>query len=215
MSFAIRRRHALTTGALGVALIAGLGATEARENVRPGRPAPDFTVNDTTGKPVSLGSFKGKTVVLEWTNHDCPYVRKHYGTGTMQQLQRDASADGAVWLTVISSARGQQGHVEALEADTLTTERKAAPSAVLLDADGKVGRLFGATTTPHMFVVDKAGTLAYMGAIDDKPSTSPETIKTARPYVREALAALRDGKTVATASTRPYGCSVKYSEPRS
>jgi len=202
--------------AIGLALLALASPVLARDGVRPGQPAPDFTATDTAGKPVTLSSFKGKTVVLEWTNHACPYVGKHYGTGTMQKLQHDAKGDGVVWLTIISSAPGQQGHVEGLEADKLTADRKAAPTAVLLDADGKVGRLYGATTTPHMFVIDKAGTLAYMGAIDDKPSTARETIKTARPYVREALAALRSGQAVAApASTRPYGCSVKYSDARS
>ncbi len=215
MSLALSRLDALSTAAVAGALFLNISVAQARDNVRPGTPAPEFTVTDTSGKPVSLSSFKGKSVVLEWTNHDCPYVRKHYSTGTMQQLQRDASADGVVWLSVISSARGQQGYVEALEAEKLTADRKAAPTAVLLDTNGEVGRLYRATTTPHMFVIDNAGVLAYMGAIDDKPSTSPDTIKTARPYVREALTALRDGKAVATSSTRPYGCSVKYADPRS
>ncbi len=186
------------------------GPVAARDNVQPGKTAPEFTGVDTAGNPVSLASLKGKTVVLEWTNHECPYVGKHYGTGTMQQLQRDAIAKGDVWLTVISSSKGQQGYVEALEADKLTADRKAAPSSVLLDPEGKIGRLYGATTTPHMFVIDKAGTLVYMGGIDDKPSTSRDTIKTARPYVREALDALAADKPIATASTRPYGCSIKY-----
>ena len=185
-------------------------SVSARETLRPGQPAPEFSATDTTGKAVTLSALKGKTVVLEWSNHDCPYVAKHYGTDTMQKLQRDATAKGVVWLTVLSSARGTQGHVEALEADKLTADRKAAPSAVLLDAGGSMGRLYGATTTPHMFVIDQAGRLAYMGAIDDKPSTARDTVKTARPYVREALDALAEGKPVATSSTRPYGCSVKY-----
>lgn len=214
MSFALPRITTLSTAALGAALMLSAGMSQARENLRPGNPAPDFTITDTGGKPVALSSFRGKPVVLEWTNHDCPYVRKHYSTDTMQKLQRDATSDGVIWLTVISSAPGQQGHVHALEADKLTTDRKAAPTAVLLDTDGKVGRLYGATTTPHMYVIDKTGALAYMGGIDDKPSTSVDTIKSARPYVREALAALREGKAVPTASTRPYGCSVKYAEPR-
>lgn len=187
----------------------------AREPVQPGKPAPDFTATDTAGKPVSLAALKGKTVVLEWTNHDCPYVRKHYDTATMQKLQKDATASDVVWLTVISSSKGQQGHVESLEADKLTDDRKATPTAVVLDAEGKVGRLYGASVTPHMFVIDKTGTLAYMGGIDDKPSTNHDTIKSARPYVREALDALAQGKPIVTASTRPYGCSVKYAEPRS
>lgn len=199
----------------GVPLLALLALTfsgfaAARESVQPGKAAPEFTAVDTAGKSVSLAALKGKTVVLEWTNHDCPYVRKHYGTSTMQNLQRDATAKDVVWLTVISSSPGQQGFVEALEADKLTADRKAAPTAVLLDSGGKVGRLYGATTTPHMFVIDKAGTLVYMGGIDDKPTTAPDSVKTARPYVREALDALAEGKPIATASTRPYGCSVKY-----
>ena len=202
-------RHAVAL--LAVATLAVATPALARDAVQPGKPAPQFSAVDTAGKPVSLDAFKGKTVVLEWTNHECPYVAKHYGTGTMQQLQRDATAKGVVWLTVISSSRGQQGHVEGLEADKLTADRNAAPTAVLLDAGGKVGRLYGATTTPHMFVIAKDGTLAYMGGIDDKPSTARDTVKTARPYVREALEALEEGRPVKTASTRPYGCSVKYS----
>lgn len=200
---------------LGPALLAIAALTlsdiaAARDNVQPGKPAPDFTAVDTAGKPVALAALKGKTVVLEWTNHECPYVGKHYGTGTMQKLQRDATAQGVVWLTVISSSKGHQGYVEALEADKLTSDRHAAPTAVLLDPNGKLGRLYGATTTPHMFVIDRAGTLVYMGGIDDKPSTSPGTIKTARAYVREALDALAEDKPIAVASTRPYGCSIKY-----
>ena len=195
---------------LAVVALSVSGSVAARDSVQPGKAAPDFAAVDTAGKPVALSALKGKTVVLEWTNHECPYVRKHYGTGTMQSLQRDATAKDVVWLTVISSSPGQQGYVEALEADKLTADRQAAPSAVLLDSGGKIGRLYGATTTPHMFVIDKAGQLVYMGGIDDKPSTAPDTVKTARPYVREALDALAEGKPIATSSTRPYGCSVKY-----
>jgi peroxiredoxin len=196
---------------LAVAALTYSGLAVARDSVQPGKTAPDFTAVDTAGKPVSLAGLKGKAVVLEWTNHGCPYVGKHYGTGTMQKLQSDATAAGVVWLTVISSGKGEQGYVEAPEADKLTADRHAAPSAVLLDPDGKLGHLYGATTTPHMFIIDKAGMLVYMGGIDDKPSTSPETVKTARPYVREALDALAAGKPIQVASTRPYGCSVKYS----
>jgi peroxiredoxin len=197
---------------LGAPLVAALVATAAMalEAPTPGRPAPDFTATDSSGKPVTLSGLKGKTVVLEWTNHDCPYVRKHYGTGTMQKLQADATRQGVVWLTVVSSAPGTQGHVKGLEADKLTADRKASPTSVLLDEQGTVGRLYGATTTPHMFIVDAKGTLVYRGGIDDQPSTNPETIKGARPFVREALDALAKGEPVKTASTRPYGCSVKY-----
>ena len=205
----VRRTAIAITIVTAAALWLGTSVS-ARETLRPGQPAPEFSATDTTGKAVALSALKGKTVVLEWSNHDCPYVAKHYGTDTMQKLQRDATAKGVVWLTVLSSARGTQGHVEALEADKLTADRKAAPSAVLLDAGGSMGRLYGATTTPHMFVIDQAGRLAYMGAIDDKPSTARDTVKTAKPYVREALDALAEGKPVATSSTRPYGCSVKY-----
>lgn len=199
----------------GVPLLALLALTfsgfaAARESVQPGKAAPEFTAVDTAGKSVSLAALKGKTVVLEWTNHDCPYVRKHYGTSTMQNLQRDATAKDVVWLTVISSSPGQQGFVEALEADKLTADRKAAPTAVLLDSGGKVGRLYGATTTPHMFVIDKAGTLRYMGAIDDQPTTEASSIPKARNYVREALAAVASGGKVVETATDPYGCSVKY-----
>ncbi len=186
-------------------------AVLARETLRPGMAAPDFTAEDSAGKPVALSALKGRTVVLEWTNHGCPYVEKHYGSGTMQQLQKDAAVKGVVWLTVVSSSPGQQGYVQGLEAEKLTADRKAQPANVLLDPQGKVGRLYGASTTPHMFVIDAAGKLAYMGGIDDKPSTSPSSLKGARPYVREALDALAAGQPVTTASTRPYGCSVKYS----
>lgn len=202
--------------AVGVAMLVGFWSTvEARETLQPGMAAPDFSIEDSSGRMVSLAAFKGRSVVLEWTNHECPYVARHYGTGTMQQLQKDATAKGVVWLSVVSSSAGRQGHVNGLEADKLTADRKAHPTGVLLDAQGKIGRLYGATTTPHMFVVDPAGKLAYMGAIDDKPSTSPSNVKGARAYVREALDAIAAGQPVKTASTRPYGCSVKYSDPRS
>lgn len=205
-----------SAAAIGLAVLALASPVLARDGVRPGQTAPDFSAIDSAGKPVALSDFKGKTVVLEWTNHECPYVGKHYGTGTMQKLQSDAARDGVVWLTLISSAPDRQGYVEGPEADKLTAEQKAAPTAVLLDPEGKVGRLYGASTTPHMFVIDPSGTLAYMGAIDDKPTTARETIKTARPYVREALAALHSGKSVAApTSTRAYGCSIKYGSPRS
>lgn len=187
----------------------------AREAVLPGKPAPGFSAVDSSGKPIRLEDFKGKPIVIEWTNHDCPFVRKHYESGTMQQLQKDATAKGVVWLSVVSSAPGQQGHVEGIEADKLTADRKAAPTAVVLDPKGDLGRLYGATVTPHMFVIDAKGTLAYMGAIDDKASANPTTLKDARPYAREAIDAVVEGKPVVTASTRPYGCSVKYAEPRS
>lgn len=209
---AISRRLALATGI--TALVAPTLAS-ARDAVQLGSPAPDFTATDASGKAVQLSALKGKTVVLEWTNQDCPYVRKHYGTGNMQALQKEATGQGIVWLTISSSAPGAQGHVNGLEAEKLTADRKAAPTAFILDPEGKVGRLFGATVTPHMYVIDPQGKLIFMGGIDDKPTSNHDDVKTARNYVREALAALAAGQPVKTASTRPYGCTIKYSNLRS
>jgi peroxiredoxin len=175
-----------------------------------GAPAPGFTANATTGKAVSLADQRGKIVVLEWTNHDCPYVVKHYSTSNMQALQKEATGQGVVWLTIISSAPGTQGHVSAAQADELTASRKASPSAVLLDPTGTVGKAYGATNTPHMFVIDKAGTLMYAGAIDDKPTSRKGDVQGAQNYVREALAAVAAGQPVKTPVTRAYGCTVKY-----
>lgn len=191
--------------ALGLAVL-----TPAFADAIPGKPAPDFTATDSNGKPVKLADFKGKTVVLEWTNDGCPYVRKHYGSGNMQALQKDAATKGIVWLSVISSAKGEQGHVDGAGANKLTANRGAQPAAVLLDPAGTIGRAYGAKTTPHMYVVDKAGLLVYAGAIDDKPTSNVADIKGARNYLTEALSAVADGKPVAVASTRAYGCSVKY-----
>jgi peroxiredoxin len=202
--------HAVLAGA-----IAAIGASGALAQVQPGKPAPDFAVQDSAGKTVKLSDFKGKTVVLEWTNQDCPYVRKHYGGNNMQTLQKEATDKGVVWLTISSSAPGQQGHVTGLEADELTKTRKASPTAFLLDPEGKVGHMYDARTTPHMYVVDKAGVLAYMGAMDDKPTSNLADLKTARPYLKEAVDAVLAGDPVKVASTRAYGCSIKYATPRS
>ncbi|MDZ4867842.1 MAG: thioredoxin family protein [Alphaproteobacteria bacterium] len=196
----------ITLGAVALAL----SATAAIAAPTIGEPAPAFSAIDTAGKTRSLSEFKGKTVVLEWTNDGCPYVKKHYGAGNMQKLQQEATAGGSVWLTIISSAPGKQGHVDAAGANQLTTSRGAKPSAVLLDPKGDVGRAYEAQTTPHMFVIDKAGTLRYMGAIDDQPTTEADSIPKARNYVREALAAVGSGGKVAQTATDPYGCSVKY-----
>lgn len=190
-----------------VALSLSLAATAAPVV---GQLAPQFTAVDTDGKSHALSEFKGKTVVLEWTNDGCPYVQKHYGSGNMQKVQKDLTAAGAVWLSVISSAPGKQGYVSGEEANQLTASRGAKPTAVLLDPKGVVGRAYEAQTTPHMFVIDKAGVLRYMGAIDDQPTTDRDTIAGARNYVREAFAAVSSGGKVALAATDPYGCSVKY-----
>jgi peroxiredoxin len=189
------------------ALLACAGAASAAPTV--GAPAPDFTLPGADGKTYSLSAQKGKYVVLEWTNHDCPFVKKHY-SGNMQALQKDAADKGVVWLSVISSAPGKQGHVDAARATALTESRGAAPTAVLLDPSGEVGRKYDAKTTPHMFVVAPDGTLVYMGGIDSIPSSDVADIAKATPYVKVALAEAMAGKPVSNASTKPYGCSVKY-----
>ncbi len=171
--------------------------------------APAFTATTADGKTVNLADYKGKTVVLEWTNHDCPFVKKHY-SGNMQSHQKDAAAQGVVWLQVISSAPGQQGHVDGATAKKLNADRGAAPAATLLDPKGELGKLYGAQTTPHMYVIKADGTLAYKGGIDSIPSAKVDDIAKADPYVKLALADVAAGKKVEKASTRPYGCSIKY-----
>jgi peroxiredoxin len=195
--------------ALGAA-VTPLLSTVAQANPLTGAMSPAFTATDSKGRQHALTAYKGRTVVLEWTNHECPYTVKHYATGNMQALQRAATEAGVIWLTVVSSRPGTQGHVDGLEADQLTEERNARPTAVLLDPGGTLGRLYDARTTPHMYVIDPSGTLVYMGAIDDQPTANHASVKAARNYVREALEAVRQGRPIAAASTRPYGCSVKY-----
>jgi peroxiredoxin len=209
-------RREFLTRAGAVVVVGGVAATvsprpSAAAAAKVGEPAPAFTAPSTAGSPVSLGAYKGKVVVLEWTNHECPYVRKHYETGNMQALQRETTAQGVVWLTVISSAKGEQGYVTPAQADELTTSRKAAPTLVLLDETGVVGRLYGATNTPHMYVVDKTGQLVYAGAIDDRPTTRKADVPGASNYVKAALDAVAAGQPVKTPVTRAYGCTVKYS----
>jgi peroxiredoxin len=178
-----------------------------------GQPAPLFTAADSNGKTWSLAEMRGKVVVLETTNHDCPYVRKHYNSGNMQTQQREAAAKGVVWLTIASSATGEQGHVTAAQANQLTQSRNAQPAAVLLDPQSKIARAYDATVTPHMYIVDAQGRLVYKGGIDSIPSSSQSDIPKATQYVRVALDEVLAGKPVSQASTRPYGCSLKY--PRS
>lgn len=175
-----------------------------------GKPAPDFQARTADGETVSLSDYRGKKVVLEWTNKGCPYVQKHYGSGNMQSLQDEATDDGTVWLTVNSSAPGKQGHVDASSARAEIAEYDAASSEYLLDPNGKVGRMYGASATPHMYVIDEDGTLRYMGAIDDTPTSNPADIEGADNYVRSALAALDRGEAPDPTATRAYGCSVKY-----
>lgn len=196
----------LNTLAACLFLIAGTAQAAAKV----GEPAPAFTTTDSNGKTVSLSDFKGKLVVLEWTNDGCPFVKKHYSGGNMQGLQKDAAAKGVVWLTVISSAPGKQGHSDGARANELTKSRGAAPAHVLLDETGAVGRLYEAKTTPHMFVVGKDGTLLYAGGIDSVASADPADIPDATPYLRNAVDEALAGKAVSQPVTRPYGCSIKY-----
>jgi len=200
-----------TLGTLVIAVgLSAVAAAPCGAEVTVGQPAPDFSLADTQGASHALSALKGKYVVLEWSNHECPFVRKHYGSGNMQQLQAEATGKGVAWLTIVSSAPGKQGHVTPKQANSLRAQRGDHSTAMLLDPDGSVGRLYGAKTTPHMFVIDPEGMLIYAGAIDDKPSTDPADIPGATNYVQRALDQAMAGKAVPTPETKSYGCSVKY-----
>lgn len=173
--------------------------------------APDFTVVDTFGKAHKLSNYRGKVVVLEWTNHNCPFVKKHYESGNMQDLQKEFTDRGVVWLSIISSARNKQGFVSNDEANALTHSRRAHPTAVIRDPEGNLGRLFSAKTTPHMYILNQKGHVTYMGAIDSIKSTKPDDVTKAKPYVKDALNNLLAGRKLKTHATQPYGCSIKYS----
>ena len=177
-----------------------------------GQPAPNFKLADASGKPVSLSDFRGKTVVLEWNNPGCPFVKKHYGSGNMQKAQAAAAKDGAVWLTINSGAPGKQGYMTGPEAKAFVAQSGARPTAYLLDPQGVVGKVYDAKTTPHMYIVNKAGILVYAGGIDDKPTPNPADIGGARNHVLAALSELKAGKAVSVATSRPYGCAVKYKD---
>lgn len=200
------RFSAVLAGSLALCMM----AATAHAAPEVGKPAPAFSGRDAGGNTVALSDYAGKTVVLEWTNHECPFVKKHYDSGNMQSLQKDLTGKGAVWLTVISSAPGKQGHLSATEANALTKSRGAAPSQVILDEDGRIGTAYGATATPQMVVITPAQTVAYMGAIDSIPSAKATDIPKADNYVRAAFDAVAAGKPVQVAQTKAYGCSVKY-----
>ncbi len=174
-----------------------------------GAPAPGFTLPDANGKPVHLADFKGKTVVLEWNNPGCPFVKKQYDTGNMQKAQAAAAAQDVVWLTINSGAPGKQGHMDGEEAREFLADKGARPAAYLLDPQGQVGRAYGARTTPHMFVINPAGSLVYAGAIDDTEGSDKQGVPV-RNHVLAALTEMKAGQPVSVATSRPYGCSVKY-----
>jgi peroxiredoxin len=197
--------------AAGAALSIGRAtAISAVAAAKPGMPAPTFSVPDIAGKTVSLANFAGKIIILEWTNDGCPFVGKHYNSGNMQALQRKYTGEGDVWLTIASSAPGEQGYVTSAEAQADLARWHAAPTDYLLDPDGMVGRLYDARATRTMVVIDRDGRVAYMGAIDDTPSTRLADVKTAKNYVVAAVEEIAAGEPVTVAATRAYGCSIKY-----
>ena len=212
----IRHRSLLSLAAVVVASLVSSGCSESEAAPIPdsppvGQPAPTFTVTDTKGKAHTLDSYRGKWVVLEWFNHDCPYTKKHYKTDNMQALQREYTGKGVVWISVLSSAPGKQGYrSSAAEADEEMTEKKAAPSFVVRDTAGVLGRQYGARNTPHLFAIDPQGVLRYAGAIDDKPTAKANDIAGAKNYLKAALDAGLAGQPIAEATTQPYGCDVKY-----
>lgn len=175
-----------------------------------GKPAPDFSATAIDGTSVSLSAYKGKTVVLEWTNHLCPFVAKQYDSGNMQKTQKAAVDGGAVWLSIVSSAPGKEGHVTAEEAQKIVADKGIMATARILDETGEIGQMYGAKTTPHMFVIDKDGLLVYMGAIDDDRGVDPKNVAGAKNYVLAALGDLAAGRPVETPQTESYGCGVKY-----
>jgi peroxiredoxin len=198
------------TRKLSVALAPAFVFILAASAARVGDSAPDFTGADSNGQTHKLSDYRGKFVVLEWTNNGCPYTQKHYNSGNMQALQKEWTAKGVVWLTILSSAPGEQGYMTAAEENAYIGKVHADPTAAILDPKGEIGREYSARTTPHMFIIDPSGKLIYAGAIDDHPTPDPSDIKSSKNYVSAALTEAMAGKPVATASTRPYGCSVKY-----
>ena len=191
-------------------MLIGSGASPCAADVAAGAPAQDFSLTDANGHTQSLASYKGKYVVLEWFNPECPFVRKHYGTGNMQALQKEMTIKGVAWLSIDSSAPGKQGHLTPEQARVFQKEENNAATAILLDPEGKVGRLYGAKTTPSMFVINPQGVLIYQGAIDNNPSPDPAVIPNSKNFVKAALDEAMNGRPVTDMATKSYGCSVKY-----
>ena len=202
----LRRTLIATAAALFAA-----GSAQAAATV--GQPAPDFTLKDATGKTVRLSDFKGKHVVLEWTNPGCPFVRKHYDNGNMPATQKDATSKGVVWLAINSTEKASSDYLEPAKLVAWKAERKSAPSAILMDEEGTVGKSYGARTTPHMYIVNPQGQLVYAGGIDSIPSARPADIEKATNYVKVGLSEALAGKPISAATTQPYGCSIKYKSP--
>ena len=198
-----RRSFLIATGV--TALLPGHGWAAAAV----GQAAPAFTLSDTTGKPVRLADFKGKTVVLEWNNPGCPFVRKHY-QGNMQALQKEATAQGVVWLAINSTETASGDYLAPAQLARWMQDQRAAPTATLMDEDGAVGKAYGARVTPHMYIVDAQGTLVYAGGIDSIASSRVDDIPKATPYIRQALAEIKAGKPLSASTTQAYGCSIKY-----
>jgi peroxiredoxin len=202
--------RSLALASLCALAVAPVLAFRAAEPATVGQAAPTWTLPDQEGKSHSLAGLKGKYVVLEWYNKDCPFVKKHYGSGNMQKLQKWAKDKGVVWLSVISSKEGAQGYLTADQAKDVIKANRIESAAIVFDTDGKVGKAYGAKTTPHMYVIDPKGTLIYNGGIDDKPTPSPADIATSRNHVKAALEESMAGKPVSVATSQPYGCNVKY-----
>jgi len=194
--------------AIAVIMMAGTSAQAAEAKVN--EAAPDFTLTDTQGNSHNLSDFKGRYVVLEWINHGCPFVKKHYSKGHMQAFQKELADKEIVWLTICSSAKGEQGHMSSEDWNKKNAEIGAVPAAVLIDEDGSVGKKYGAKVTPHMYVINPEGVLIYQGAIDDKRSTESDDIANSENYVRSAVEQSMAGQAVAKQQTQPYGCTVKY-----
>ncbi len=203
-------KRMVVVGVIASLCCSGFAAQAAVAHAVVGQPAPAFTLTDTHGRVRSLAELKGKFVVLEWFNNDCPFVRKHYGTGAMQRLQATYTEQGVVWLTIASSATGKQGHLTPEQGSAVIRERQAHQTALLLDPQGVVGQLYEAKTTPSMVVIDPKGVVVYTGAIDDQPSVDPADAATAHNYIASALDEAMAGKPVSVSQTRCYGCSVKY-----
>jgi len=200
----------IACSAAGAPFYASVGAPETTSQVQVGKEAPDFTLTDIDGKKVKLSDFRKKFVVLEWFNDGCPFVKKHYNSDNMQSLQKEFTKKGVVWLSICSSGAGQQGNHTDAEFKQILKKWNTAPTHFLVDADGKVGHLYGAKTTPDMFVIGKDGQLLYAGAIDDHPDTDADSIKISKNFVREALDQSMAGKSIATSTTKSYGCKVHY-----